>query len=254
MTESGRIFMCMDFKYGKVLLKLSGEALSKGADGIYNYDVLDDICNQIKTCVQSGVKVAVTVGAGNIWRGLRNGRNFERNKADQMGMLATVINCLALQNTFENLGVPSVVMTQCPMPVFAESYNVRDAKKYMDEGKIIIFGCGTGSPFFSTDTGAVLKAAELGVDAILFAKNIDGVYTADPAKDPGAKKYSHLSYRTILKDKLGAMDLTAAAFCEDNSLTTLCFGLNEEDSIVRAAAGEKIGTMLSSAGDDMLEE
>ncbi len=232
-------------KYGKILLKVSGEALSEGADGIYNFDVLENICNQVKNCVNAGVGVAIVVGAGNIWRGAKQGRNMERNRADHMGMLATVINCLALQNTFENMGVESVVMTGVSMPTFAKPFNVADAKQYLRDGKVIIFGCGTGSPFFSTDTGAVLRAAELGVDAVLFAKNIDGVYTADPKTDPTAKKLECITYGEILAKGLGVMDLAAAAFCKSNNLTTIVFGLNEESSVERVVSGEALGTLVT---------
>ena len=235
----------MEVKYKRLLLKISGEALSEGAEGIYNFDVVENICSQVKRCVQMGVGVGIVVGAGNIWRGAKQGRNMERNRADHMGMLATVINCLALQNTFENLGVESVVMTTVSMPTFAKPFNIADAKQYMSEGKVLIFGCGTGSPFFSTDTGAVLKAAELGVDAVLFAKNIDGVYTADPKVDKSARKLESITYGEILAKNLGVMDLAAAAFCQSNSLTTVVFGLNEPSSVERVVLGEALGTLVT---------
>lgn len=239
----------MEAKYKKVLIKISGEALAQGMKedekNIYNFDVLEDICSQIKKCVAMGVGVGIVVGAGNIWRGAKQGRNMERNRADHMGMLATVINCLALQNTLETLGVESVVMTTAQMPTFAKYFNIEDAKKYMSEGKVLIFGCGTGSPFFSTDTGAVLKAAELGVDAVLFAKNIDGVYTADPKKDANAKKLEKITYTEILTNGLEVMDLAAAAFCRTNNLTTVVFGLNEEASIERVVCGDTLGTLVT---------
>ena len=239
----------MEAKYKKVLIKISGEALAQGMKedekNIYNFDVLEDICSQIKKCVAMGVGVGIVVGAGNIWRGAKQGRNMERNRADHMGMLATVINCLALQNTLETLGVESVVMTTAQMPTFAKYFNIEDAKKYMSEGKVLIFGCGTGSPFFSTDTGAVLKAAELGVDAVLFAKNIDGVYTADPKKDANAKKLEKITYTEILTNGLEVMDLAAAAFCRTNNLTTVVFGLNEKASIERVVCGDTLGTLVT---------
>ena len=235
-----------EIKYKKILLKLSGEALSEGAEeGIYNYDVLEGICRQIKACTEMGVSVSVVVGAGNIWRGAKQGVNMERNRADHMGMLATVINCLAIANTLENLGVPAQVMTTVSMPTFAEPYNFKNAKEHLENGKVVIFGCGTGSPFFSTDTGAVLKAAEMGVDAILFAKNIDGVYTADPKKDKNAVKLASITYGEILAKQLGVMDLAAAAFCQSNKLTTVVFGLNEENSVVRVVGGEALGTLVT---------
>lgn len=232
-------------KYKKILLKLSGEALSEGGEGIYNFDVLDRICSQIKSCTEMGVSVSVVVGAGNIWRGAKQGVRMERNRADHMGMLATVINCLAIANTLENLGVDAVVMTTASMPTFAEPYNIVEAKKHLSKGRVVIFGCGTGSPFFSTDTGAVLKAAEVGVDAVLFAKNIDGVYTADPKTDPTAVKLERITYKEILAKQLGVMDLTAAAFCQSNKLTTVVFGLNEENSVVRVVSGEALGTLVT---------
>ena len=190
-----------EIKYKRVLIKLSGEALSAGKEGILNYDFIEKVCRVIKDCVDLGVQVSIVVGAGNIWRG-RQGVNMDRTRADHMGMLATVINCLALQDMFEKLGVHSRVMTAVEMKQFAEPYVRNKALSHLEEGKVVIFGCGIGSPFFSTDTAAVLRAAEINADIVLLAKNVDGVYTADPKIDPTATKMSSIEYIEILKKGL----------------------------------------------------
>lgn len=172
--------------YKRVLVKLSGEALAAGGDGILNFDYLKKVCGVIKRCVDAGTQVSIVVGAGNIWRG-RQGADMDRTRADQMGMLATTINCLALQDVFEQLEVETRVMTAIEMKQFAEPYIRNKAISHLNKGRVVIFGCGIGSPFFSTDTAAVLRAAEIGADIVLLAKNVDGVYTADPKKDPNAK-------------------------------------------------------------------
>ena len=176
-----------EVKYKRVLLKLSGEALARDAEGIYNHAFIDEIAKVIKKCVEAGVEVGVIVGAGNIWRGKQGAAQMDRCRADHMGMLATAINALALQDSFQHAGLDTVVMTAVEMDAYADRYNARAANRLLSEGKIVIFGCGMGVPYFSTDTAAVLRAAEIGADALLMAKNVDYLYTADPRKDPDAK-------------------------------------------------------------------
>lgn len=229
--------------YKRVLVKLSGEALSAGSDGIFNYDFIDEVCRVIKKCVDAGTQVSIVVGAGNIWRG-RQGVNMDRTRADHMGMLATVINCLALQDSIEKLGVDTRVMTAVEMQRFAEPYIRNKAVSHLNKGRVVIFGCGIGSPFFSTDTAAVLRAAEINADIVLLAKNVDGVYTADPKIDPTAKKLSNIDYIDILKEGLKALDFTATSFSMENHIPILLFGLDDPENIYKAVCGEKIGTIV----------
>ena len=230
-------------KYKRVLLKLSGEALAKDVDGIYNHGFIDEIAQVIKKCVDSGVEIGVVVGAGNIWRG-RQGVNMDRVRADHMGMLATVINSLALQDAFERAGVTTRVLTAVEMKSMAEPYIRNRAVRHLEKGRVTIFGCGLGSPYFSTDTAAVLRAAEIDADVVLLAKNIDGVYTADPRKDASATKIDEITYQEILSRGLAAMDSTATSFCMDNHIPILVFGLDDPDNIYRAVMGEEIGTVV----------
>ena len=229
--------------YKRVLVKLSGEALSAGSDGIFNYDFIDEVCRVIKKCVDAGTQVSIVVGAGNIWRG-RQGVNMDRTRADHMGMLATVINCLALQDSLEKLGVDTRVMTAVEMQRFAEPYIRNKAVSHLNKGRVVIFGCGIGSPFISTDTAAVLRAAEINADIVLLAKNVDGVYTADPKIDPTAKKLSNIDYIDILKEGLKALDFTATSFSMENHIPILLFGLDDPENIYKAVCGEKIGTIV----------
>lgn len=229
--------------YKRVLIKLSGEALAAGGDGILNFNHLKEICGVIKRCVDMGTQVSIVVGAGNIWRG-RQGTDMDRTRADHMGMLATVINCLALQDTFESLGVETRVMTAIEMKQFAEPYIRNKAVTHLDKGRVVIFGCGIGSPFFSTDTAAVLRAAEIEADIVLLAKNVDGVYTADPKKDPNAQKLSSIDYIDILSQGLSALDFTATSFSMENKIPILLFGLDNPENIYKAVMGEKIGTIV----------
>ena len=229
--------------YKRVLVKLSGEALSAGSDGIFNNDFIDEVCRVIKKCVDAGTQVSIVVGAGNIWRG-RQGVNMDRTRADHMGMLATVINCLALQDSLEKLGVDTRVMTAVEMQRFAEPYIRNKAVSHLNKGRVVIFGCGIGSPFFSTDTAAVLRAAEINADIVLLAKNVDGVYTADPKIDPTAKKLSNIDYIDILKEGLKALDFTATSFSMENHIPILLFGLDDPENIYKAVCGEKIGTIV----------
>ena len=229
--------------YKRILVKLSGEALSNGDKGILNYDFLEEIGHTIKKCVEMGTQVSIVVGAGNIWRG-RQGVNMDRTRADHMGMLATVINCLALQDTFERIGLKTRVMTAIDMQEFAEPYIRNKAISHLESGKVVIFGCGIGSPFFSTDTAAVLRAAEICADIVLLAKNVDGVYTADPKIDPTATKIDSIEYIDILREGLRVLDFTATSFSMENHIPILLFGLDDPENIIKAVNGEKIGTIV----------
>ena len=229
-------------KYKRILLKLSGEALAD-KNGILDFDFIASVAEVLKKCVGAGIEVGVIVGAGNIWRG-RQGGEMNRARADSMGMLATTINALALQDTFIQNGLDSVVMTSVEMNAFADFYAPRKAIEALSAGKVVILGCGTGSPFFSTDTAAVLRGAEIEADAILMAKNIDGVYSADPKIDKNAVKYDEITYADMIAKELGALDLTAAAFCMANNITSYAFELKDPMNIYRVAMGEKIGTEL----------
>lgn len=230
-------------KYKRVLLKLSGEALSAGSDGILNFDFIASIADVLKKCVEQKVQIGIIVGAGNIWRG-RQGGTMDRVRADSMGMLATTINALALQDTFIQAGLDAKVMTAVEMQTFADRYVTREAVRALENGQIVIFGCGLGSPYFSTDTAAALRAAEIGADVVLMAKNIDGIYSADPKLDPNAIRYDELTYKEILDRELKALDLTATTFCMDNDIRAYAFELKDPMNIYRVIMGEKIGTEI----------
>ena len=235
--------MDMQPKYRRVLLKLSGEALAAGADGILNFDFTAQVAAQIKRCVDAGVQVAVVVGAGNIWRG-RQGTDMDRVRADHMGMLATVINSIALQDAFVHAGMEAVVMTSVDIHAFADVDTARDAIAALEAGKVVIFGGGLGVPYFSTDTTAVLRAAEIHADCVLMAKNIDAIYSADPRKDPTATRYSELTYRQIIDQNLKALDLSAMIFCMENNVNGYAFGLADPENIYRVVMGEPVGTLI----------
>jgi uridylate kinase len=233
-------------KYKRVLLKLSGEALSKESGGIINFDILRNISRNIKLCINMGVTFGIVVGGGNIWRG-NFGASMDAVKSDHMGMAATVINALALQDTLETEGVDTRVMTAVEMKQFAEPYIRNKALSHLGKGRVCIFGCGTGSPFFTTDTAAALRAVEIKADVVLLAKNnVDAVYTSDPMKNPLAEKLSDLNYTDIiLRNKdLAAMDMTAASFCMKNNIPILVIGIDNPENIVKAIKGEKIGTSI----------
>ena len=234
-------------RYKRVLIKISGEALAMGEkDGILNYGFVREICEAIKECNELGVQVALVVGAGNIWRG-RQGGDMDRTRADHMGMLATTINALAIQDAFVQMGVDCRVMTAIAMHEVAEPYIRNKAVSHLEKGRTVIFGCGIGSPFFSTDTAAVLRAAEINADVVMMAKNIDGVYTADPKLDPNAVKLDSISYMDILSHDMKVIDGTAASFGKDNHIPLHIFGLNDPKNIVRAIKGDKIGTIITGA-------
>ncbi len=230
--------------YKRVLLKLSGEALSgKEGHGI-DPDVVGRICDQVKKVIEMGVEVSIVVGGGNFWRGARNGHKMERTTADYMGMLATAMNGLALQDALEARGIFTRLQTAIEMREIAEPYIKRKAIKHLGRGRVVIFACGTGHPFFSTDTAAALRAAETESDVILFAKTIDGVYSADPKVDKNAIKYDKISYLDILNQDLKVMDSTATSLCKDNNIPLLVFDINDPENIVKAVNGEKIGTIV----------
>ena len=232
-------------KYKRVLLKISGEALAGDAHRGLDFDVVGSVCDVIKRCVESGVQVGVVVGGGNFWRGLKDGGDrMERTRADHMGMLATVINCLALADCLEQREVPVRVQTAIEMNKIAEPYIRSRAIRHLEKGRVVIFGCGTGNPFFSTDTAAVLRAAEIDADVILLAKNIDGVYSADPNKDPTAVKYDSITYDDVLAQHLQVMDSTATSLSMDNKIPVILFALKDPENILRVLRGEKIGTIV----------
>ncbi|GAA5346242.1 uridylate kinase [Planifilum fimeticola] len=232
--------------YRRVVLKLSGEALA--GDQGYGIDpkTISSIANQIKEVVEMGVQMAVVVGGGNIWRGMAgSAKGIDRATADYMGMLATVMNSLALQDSLEKVGVPTRVQTSIEMRQVAEPYIRRRAIRHLEKGRVVIFAAGTGNPFFSTDTTAALRAAEIEADVILMAKNnVDGVYSADPSRDPRAVKYETLTYLDMLNQGLGVMDSTASTLCMDNDIPLIVFNICTEGNIRRAVMGEQIGTVV----------
>lgn len=229
--------------YKRVLLKISGEALAGEKGTGINEDVVGKIGDVIAECVDMGVEIAIVVGGGNFWRG-RSGEKMDRTRADHMGMLATVINALALQDSFERRGIPTRVQTAIEMNKIAESYIRGRAVRHLEKGRVVIFGCGTGNPFFSTDTAAALRAVEIDAEIILLAKRIDAVYDSDPEKNPDAKSYTSLTYMEVLDRGLGVMDSTATTLCMDNSMPIRVFGLSEPENIKKAIMGEEIGTIV----------
>lgn len=235
----------MALKYKRILLKLSGEALAGDKDGGLDFDTIEKICKSIKKCTDEGLQVGIVVGGGNFWRGRSSG-SMDRTRADHMGMLATIINALAVGDTLEQNGVSARVQTGINMPQIAEPYIRGRAVRHLEKGRVVVFGGGTGNPFFSTDTGAALRAAEICADIIFKATNVDGVYDKDPKKYDDAKKYEHLSFREVLDKQLKVMDSTAASLCMDNDISILVFDLADPDNIYRAACGEPVGTVVSN--------
>ena len=235
----------MAVQYKRILLKVSGEALSGEKGTGFDEATIASICAGIKAAYNLGAQIGIVVGGGNFWRGVKDGGGkMERTRADHMGMLATTINALALQDALEQRGVDVRVQTAIEMNKIAEPYIRSRATRHLEKGRVVIFGCGTGCPFFSTDTAAVLRAAEIGADVILLAKNVDGVYDSDPAVNPDAKKYDHLSYMDVLNQGLGVMDSTATSLSMDNHIPILVFALSDPENIHRAVNGEKIGTIV----------
>lgn len=232
-------------KYRRVLLKISGEALAGDAHRGLNFDVIGSVCDVVKQCVEAGVQVGIVVGGGNFWRGIKDGGDrMERTRADHMGMLATAMNCMAVADVLEQKGVDVRIQTALEIKEVAEPYIRARAIRHLEKGRVVIFGCGIGSPFFSTDTAAVLRAAEINADVILLAKNIDGVYNADPAKVADAVKYDAISYEDVLAQHLAVMDSTATSLSMDNHIPVLVFALKDPKNILRAVMGEKIGTIV----------
>jgi len=240
-----------DIKYKRILLKVSGEALGEktaAGDGFgLDFSKINAVCASIKECVDMGVQVGLVIGGGNFWRGVKNGSGkLQRSHADAMGMLATVMNAIAVADALEQYGMEARVLTAVEMHKFAEYFTRDRADRYLNEGKVVLFAAGTGNPYFSTDTGAVLRGVEIEADAILMAKNVDGIYSADPNKDPNAVKYDFLTYAQVLDQGLKATDVTAMALAMDNNMPMVCFGLAEENSIIRVVRGEKIGTTVTN--------
>jgi len=232
-------------QYKRVLLKISGEALAGEATRGLDFSVIGSVCDVIKKCVDLGVEVGIVVGGGNFWRGVKDGSGkMERTRADQMGMLATVINCMALADVLEQKGVDVRVQTAIEMRAVAEPYIRSRASRHLEKGRVVIFGCGTGNPYFSTDTAAVLRAAEINAEMILLAKNVDGVYNADPSLDPNAVKYDSITYDDMLSQHLTVMDSTATSLSMDNKIPVMLFALKDPENIFRAIMGEKIGTIV----------
>ncbi len=229
--------------YKRLLLKLSGEVLAGEKGTGIDFEKVLDVCERVKTCVEMGVQVAIVVGGCNFWRGRSSGK-MDRTRADHMGMLATSINSLALADALEQLGVTARVQTAIEMRQIAEPYIRSKAVRHLEKGRVVIFGCGTGNPFFSTDTAAALRAAEIGADVIFKATNVDGVYDSDPKLNPDAKKYDTLSNIDVLQQGLHVMDSTAASLCMDNGIEILVFNLDNPDNIVAAVTGETIGTLV----------
>jgi len=236
-----------DIKYKRVLLKVSGEALAGEKRRGLDFDIVDGLCDAIKTCVDMGVQIGLVIGAGNFWRGVKDGADkMQRSHADAMGMLGTVMNAIAVADALEKHGVDARVLSAVEMNKFAEYFTRDTAERYLNDGKVVLFAAGTGNPYFSTDTGAVLRGVEIEADAILMAKNVDAIYSADPAKDPDAVKYTYLTYSEALAKNLKATDITAMALAMDNDMTMVCFGLDEQNSIVRVVQGEEIGTTVKN--------
>ena len=236
-----------EIKYKRIMLKVSGEALAGDAHRGLDFDVINSVCRAIKECVEMGVQVGLMVGAGNFWRGVKDGADkMQRSHADAMGMLGTVMNSIAVADVLEKNGVEARVLSAVEMHKFCEYYTRDIADRYLKEGKVVIFAAGTGNPYFSTDTGVVLRGVEIEADAILMAKNVDAIYSADPNKDPNAIRYTDLTYSEALAKNLKATDITAMALAMDNNMTMVCFGLDEENSIIRVVRGEKIGTTVTN--------
>ena len=232
-------------KYKRVLLKISGEALAGDGSRGLDFHVIGQVCDVIKRCVELGVQVGVVVGGGNFWRGLKDGGDqMERVRADHMGMLATAINALAVADVLEQKGVEVRVQTAIEMRAMAEPYIRSRAIRHLEKGRVVIFGCGTGNPFFSTDTGAVLRASEIDADMILLAKNVDGVYNADPAIDPTAVRFDEIDYDTVLAKHLEVMDFTATSLAMECQIPVMLFALKDPQNIVRAVMGEEVGTIV----------
>lgn len=235
----------MAIAYRRVLIKISGEALAAEKKTGYDFSFVSAVCEQIRRAVEMGAEVGIVVGGGNFWRGVKDGAGkIERVSADRMGMLATAINSLALSDVLTQSGVKAKVLTAVDIQGVGERYDTKKAIEYLENGNVVIFGCGTGLPFFSTDTASVLRAAEIHADAIFLAKNIDGVYSDDPRKNPDAVKYDEISYSDVLAQRLAVMDSTATSLAMDNNIPVVVFALADPGNIVRVLQGEKLGTLV----------
>ena len=233
----------MELKYKRILLKLSGEALAGEKKTGLDYNVITPICRAVKRCADAGAQIGIVVGGGNFWRGRSSGA-MDRTRADHIGMLATAMNALALADALEHLGAEVRVQTALSMTNVAEPYIRSRAIRHFEKGRIVIFGCGTGNPFFSTDTAAALRAAEIEADILMKATMVDGVYDKDPNKYPDAKKYETMTFTQVVNNQLGVMDSTAAAMCRDNGMTMLVFDLSRPDNIYDACTGKQLGTLI----------
>ena len=240
-------------KYKRILLKISGEALAGEARRGLDFNIINSVCESIKACTDMGVQMGLVIGAGNFWRGVKDGADkMQRSHADAMGMLGTVMNAIAVADALEKHGVDARVLSAVEMNKFCEYFTRDTAERYLNEGKVVLFAAGTGNPYFSTDTGVVLRGVEIEADAILMAKNVDAIYSADPMKDPNAVRYSKLTYDEVLAKHLKATDSTAMTLAMDNNMTLVCFGLSEENSIVRVVRGENIGTTVKTTFEEDL--
>ncbi|MCX7923906.1 MAG: UMP kinase [Clostridia bacterium] len=231
-------------KYKRVILKISGEALAGDKKTGIDSETINNICEKISEAYKMGVEIAIVVGGGNFWRG-RSGKGMDRTTADHMGMLATVINALALQDALESRNVPTRVQTAIEMRQIAEPYIRRKSVRHLEKKRIVIFACGTGNPYFSTDTTAALRAAEIDAEVILLAKKVDGVYDSDPVINPEARKFDKLNFIDVLNKGLGVMDSTAASLCMDNNIPIIVFGLDKPENIIKVLLGEEIGTIVN---------
>ena len=232
-------------KYDRVLLKLSGEALAGDAHRGLDFEIIGQVCQAIKDCAALGVQIGLVIGGGNFWRGAKDGADkMQRSHGDAMGMLATLMNAIAVADALEKHGVEARVLSALEMPKFCEYFTRDLADRYLKEGKVVVFACGTGNPYFSTDTGAVLRGVEIEADAILMAKNVDGIYSADPNTDPTAVKFDTLTYDEVLARHLRATDTTAMTLAMDNHMPLVCFALKDPQNILRVVCGEKIGTIV----------
>ena len=234
----------MSVQYKRILLKLSGEALSGDKGTGFDEPTMEAICQGVKQAHDLGVQIGIVVGGGNFWRGRSSG-SMDRTRADHMGMLATVINALGVADGLEQVGLDVRVQTAIAMQEVAEPYIRNRAVRHLEKGRVVVFGCGTGNPYFSTDTGAALRGAEIDAEVILKATMVDGVYDSDPKKNPNAKKYDHLTYMEILNQNLQVMDMTAASFCNDRGIPFLVFSIEDPENIVRAVCGENVGTVIT---------
>ena len=234
-----------EVKYKRILLKVSGEALAGDAHRGLDFTVINSVCAVIKQCTELGVQIGLVIGGGNFWRGVKDGADkMQRSHGDAMGMLATVMNSIAVADALGKHGVDARVLSAVEMNKFAEYFTRDTADRYLNEGKVVIFAAGTGNPYFSTDTGAVLRGVEIEADAILMAKNVDGIYSADPNVDPTAVKFDELTYDEVLARHLKATDTTAMTLAMDNHMTLICFALADPQNILRVVCGEKIGTTV----------